>query len=105
MVWSDNTEKCTLSATPSKGKRIVICHAGSTEGFVPNSLLLCGKKLSESYYDYHVDMNMDVFEDWFENTLLKNLPQGKKVLIVIDNAKYHSRLSEKKPTMNMKKTT
>ena len=96
MVWSDNTEKCTLSATPSKGKRIIICHTGSTEGFV-------SKKLSESYADYHDNMNEDVFEDWFENTLLKKLPQDRKVLIVMVKAKYHSRLSEKTPKMNINK--
>ena len=49
-------------------------------------------------------MNGDVFEDWLENTLLKNLPQGRKVLIVMDNAKYHSEVSEKTLTVNMKKT-
>ena len=43
------------------------------------------------------------FEDWFENSLLKNLPQDRKVLIVMDNNKYHNRLSEKTPTKSMKK--
>ena len=46
-------------------------------------------------------MNGDVFEGWFENTLLKNLPQARKVLMEMD--KYHSTLSEKTPTMNIKK--
>ena len=51
-------------------------------------------------------MNGDVFEDWFENNLLKNLPQARKVLMEMDNAiSYHSRLSEKMPTMSMKKKT
>ena len=103
MVWLDDTEKYTHSAAPpSKGKRIVICHTGTTESCVPNSLLLCGKKLSESYASYHDDMNGEVFEDWFKNTLLKNLPQDRQVLIVMDNAKYHSTLSEKTLTINMK---
>ena len=93
---------------PLRGKQFLICHAGSTKGFVLNSLdlfliLLCGQKLSESYADYHGNMNGDVFEDWLENFLLKNLPQNRKVLIVMDSAKYLSRLSEKTPTMNMKK--
>ena len=88
---------------PLRGKQILICHARSTKGFVLNSLNLCGQKLSESYADYHGNMNGDVFEDWLENFLLKNLPQNRKVLIVMDSAKYLSRLSEKTPTMNMKK--
>ena len=48
-------------------------------------------------------MNGDIFDDWFENISLQNLPQGKKALIVMDNARYHSRLSGKTPTMNRKK--
>ena len=45
---------------------------------------------------------LTVFEDWFENTLLKNLREDRKVLIAM-YATYHSGLSEKGPTMNMKK--
>ena len=80
------------------------CHAGSTKGFVSNPRLLWGKKLTESYDDYNDDMNGDVFENWFENTLLKNLSEDRKVLKVMDNTTYHSRLPEETPTMNMKKT-
>lgn len=64
---------------------------------VPNSLLRLRKKLSESYANYHDDMNGDVFKIWFKNTFLKNLPQDRKVLIVMYNTRYHSRLSEKMP--------
>ena len=56
-------KKCTLSAPPSKGKHIVICHPGSTKGFAPNSLLLCGQKPSAAYADYHDDIDGEVFED------------------------------------------
>ena len=48
-------------------------------------------------------MNGHVFEDWFQNTLLPNLPKDRKVVIVMDNAKYHSRLLEKNATMAMRK--
>ena len=47
-----------------------------------------------------------VFEDWFENTLttnLPNLPKERKLVVVIDSAKYNCRFIEKAPTMNMKK--
>ena len=43
------------------------------------------------------------FENWLENSLLKNLPQDRKVLIVMDNNKYPSRLSKKTPTKSMRK--
>ena len=42
IILSDNTAKCSLSAPPSKGKRVAICYGGSSEGFAPNALLLCG---------------------------------------------------------------
>ena len=62
MIWSNNTARYSLLAPPSKGKRVVICFAaGSSEGFTPNPLLLRGKQLSESYVDYHDDMNAEVF--------------------------------------------
>ena len=61
---------------------------GSVKGFVENFLLLCGKELSISYADYHDDMSGIVFEDWFENMLTANLPKERKVVVVMDNAKY-----------------
>ena len=51
---------------------------GSSNGFVENSLLLCGKKLSMSYGDYHDDMSGIVFKNWFENMLTENLPKKGK---------------------------
>ena len=79
-AWSDNSGRCNVSKFISKRKRIVICHAGSEFGFIPNSLLMCGKSLSKALADYHQDMNSDVFESWLEKQLLPNLPQ-KCVLI------------------------
>ena len=48
-------------------------------------------------------MNAEVFKRWLAYTLISNLPKGSKVFTVIDNVKYHSRLAEKSPTMNMRK--
>ena len=56
-----------------------------------------------SYADYHDDMSGIVFEDWFDNTLTANLPKERKVVVVMDSAKYHCRFIEKAPTTNMKK--
>ena len=100
-AWSDNSGRCNVSKFISKGKRIVICHAGSEFGFIPNSLLMCGKSLSKASPDYHQDMNSDVFESWLEKQLLPNLPQ--KCVLIIDNASYHSRQEVKVPTQDTKK--
>ena len=51
------------------------------------------KYFSESYANYNDDMNAEVFEKWFANTLIPNLPKDRKVVIVMDNAKYHSLLN------------
>ena len=68
-----------------------------------NSPLFCEKDLSDSYADYHQNMNGKVFENWFQSNLLPNVPKEKKVVIVLDNSKYHNRYVEKTPTMNMEK--
>ena len=57
--------QCRVSGKPPRGKRVVICHADSSKGFVNAALFLRGKYLSESYVDYHQGMNGKVFEDWF----------------------------------------
>ena len=95
--WADSTKNCSVSAPVSRGKKVVICHAGSEKGFVPNSSLLCGEDFAKFYADYHEDINGAVFETWFKNTVLPNLPKGRKVAILFDNAKYHSRVVERYP--------
>ena len=44
-IWDDSSKESNLSAPVIKRKRVVICHAGSVEGFVDNALLLCGKDI------------------------------------------------------------
>ena len=44
-----------------------------------------------------------VFEDQVENALTTNLCKERKVVAVMENAKYHTRFTEKASTMNMKK--
>lgn len=36
-IWTDSSKESNLSAPVSKGKRVLTCHAGSTEGFVGNA--------------------------------------------------------------------
>ena len=47
------------------------------------------KKLSDAFSDYHQDMSANVFENWFPEKLIPNLP-GKSV-VILDNASYHCR--------------
>ena len=96
--WCDKSEKCVVDTPASRGKRLVIVHAGGENGFVPGCALLCGKSMKNCHADYHDDMNGAVFEDWFEKKLIPNIPPNS--VIVIDNAKYHTRQVELQPTMN-----
>lgn len=45
-----------------RGKRLVILHAGCEDGFLDGTLLCKDKKLKGAHFDYHNDMNSDVFE-------------------------------------------
>uniref|UniRef100_A0A1Y1JY26 Tc1-like transposase DDE domain-containing protein n=2 Tax=Photinus pyralis TaxID=7054 RepID=A0A1Y1JY26_PHOPY len=92
-VWTDDTIRTRRQAfveglstglkNPSgKGKRLIILHVGSENGFVNEGLLLFeGRKTS----DYHEEMNAEVFEEWFASFLVK-IPEN--AVIVMDNAPY-----------------
>lgn len=100
--WTDGTTKTTLDAPPSRGKRIIIVHAGNENGFVKNCLKLSAKNLAKCSADYHKDMDSNLFENWFEHDLIPNLDPNS--VIVLDNAPYHSRQLEKIPTSATKKS-
>lgn len=96
--WTDGTVKGTLAAPLGKGKRLIICHAGSQQGWIEAPPLVFR---SNKTSDYHEDMNADVFERWFFETLLPCIPVGS--VIIMDNAPYHSRVKDKAPTSNSTK--
>ncbi|KAE9529194.1 hypothetical protein AGLY_011990 [Aphis glycines] len=62
-----------------KGKRLIVVHIGSSQGFVDGGLLCFESKKNTS--DYHDEMNGDTFFEWFCN-----------------NAPYHSVKKESIPT-------
>ena len=98
--WVDTTsEKATGVKVPTgKGCRLIILHAGTKHGFVPNAALVFQAKNDG---DYHKQMTSVVFDEWFRNQLLPNIPRNS--VIVMDNAPYHSRQIEKMPTQTWKK--
>ena len=59
------------------------------------------KKLSDAFADYHQDMNANVFENWFLEKFIPNLPE--KSVVILDNASYHCRQVDKIPNMNTRK--
>ncbi|XP_050308279.1 uncharacterized protein LOC126744770 [Anthonomus grandis grandis] len=80
-----------------KGQRLIICHIGSKDGFVPGGLWVFQSKKTG---DYHEEMDGPSFEKWFEGVLPK---LEENAVVVLDNAPYHSRKLEKVPTTATKK--
>lgn len=97
--WLDEDGTGGLRVPTGKGSRLIILHAGSSNGFVPNGLL-CFK--SNTTGDYHEEMDSQRFQRWFEEQLLPNIPESS--VIVMDNASYHSSQIDRCPTSNSKKT-
>lgn len=81
-----------------KGKRLIVCHIGSEDGFVHGGLLCFESK--KNTQDYHDEMNGDSFRDWLQG-ILPGLKDN--AVIVMDNAPYHSVKMEKCPTTSWRK--
>ena len=99
-AWQDG-ESAPKDAPSGKGKRLIILHAGSANGWIPDAeLAFVGKKDTS---DYHGEMNQVHFEEWWEHDLLPNLPP--MAVIVLDNAPYHNRRTDETiaPTSSSKK--
>ncbi|XP_076286655.1 uncharacterized protein LOC143212128 [Lasioglossum baleicum] len=87
-----------LPAPANKGKRLIILHIGSEDGFLPGVLLCFESKKNTA--DYHHEMNGDTFLEWFK----KIVPTLKdRAVIVMDNAPYHSVIKEPHPKLTWKK--
>ncbi|XP_046416169.1 uncharacterized protein LOC124177619 [Neodiprion fabricii] len=97
-AWADGSTE-GLKKPVSKGQRLVIVHAGSENGFVPNALLLF--KAGTKSGDYHDNMNYENYEKWLRSQLMPNLPPNS--VVIVDNASYHNKQSELAPTSNTKK--
>ncbi|OXA50340.1 hypothetical protein Fcan01_14988 [Folsomia candida] len=98
-VWTDGTVKSRPNCKIGKGDRLIITHAGSKDGFVPNVLNIFWSNTGQA--DYHQDMNAEYFEKWFVEQLLVSLEEPS--VIIIDNAKYHSRRLDAVPTSSSRK--
>lgn len=92
--WQDDDVKSVRKPEGYDGKRYIILHAGSSNGFVNNASLVFASKTKTG--DYHGEMNGDLFFKWVKEKLVCNLEEPS--LIVMDNAPYHSVLMEKEPS-------
>ena len=76
------------------GARIIVNDIGSENGFLGGCReVFIGKKNTD---DYHNEINGDHFEAWWKEKVLPSLPP--RSVVVIDNAKYHSRITPESKT-------
>lgn len=97
--WSDETSQgCKVPI--SKGDMLVIVHACSEQGFIPEALLIYPAKKQTG--DYHSNMNAANYQKWVKEKLLPNLPPQS--VLVIDNASYHNVVSDPVPASKSRKS-
>ncbi|KAF4521002.1 hypothetical protein B566_EDAN002498, partial [Ephemera danica] len=84
--WQDGTPEGLPNWRPCDGRRFIVLHAGTSEGWIPGASLLFASKSSNT--DYHGDMNGDNFLRWCLKQFLPYLPPN--CLIIMDNAPYHT---------------
>lgn len=87
-----------VTADVSKGKRWILVHAGTENGFIPNAMLIFSGTNKQE--DYHSEMNQHNFTKWMVEKLIPNLNEAS--IIVMDNAPYHSVVKNKAPTSSSK---
>ena len=93
--WVDATQPST-SATysrqvpPGDGERFIMVAAGTEKGFIDGSVLSFVAKNKTN--DYHGEMNSELFLRWLTTCLLPALDEPS--VLVLDNAPYHSMLTE-----------
>ena len=95
MEWVDSTQAATSASysrqiPPGEGERLVVVAAGTTNGFVEEAFLCYTAKTNTG--DYHGEMNGELFHRWLTTQLLPALPEPS--VLVLDNAPYHSQLTE-----------
>ena len=93
-IWVDADGTGGFRHPSGKGRRLIILHAGTSGGWIPECELVFLSKTKSD--DYHDEMNAKHFLEWFEQSLLPHIPP--KSIIVMDQAKYHNTVVEKVPT-------
>ena len=79
---------------------MIILNAITKDGWVPNAKTTFNSLRKTG--DYHGQMNAEIFQKWFQEKLLPNIPENS--LIILDNASYHNTLSASSaPTLTCSK--
>jgi len=89
-VWYSSEDGPWIQKPTGKGERLIIMNAITKDGWVPEAKVVF--KSPRKTGDYHGQMNGDLFQKWFVETLLPHIPNAS--LIIMDNASYHNILSD-----------
>lgn len=92
-IWYSGEDGPWTQKPTGKGERLIIINAITRSGWVPGAKLVF--KSTRKTGDYHGQMNSDLFQKWFVEMLLENIPPNS--LIIMDNASYHNTLAEHSP--------
>jgi transposase len=92
-IWYSGEDGPWTQKPTGKGERLIIINAITKSGWVPGAKLVF--KSTRKTGDYHGQMNSDLFQKWFVEMLLENIPPNS--LIIMDNASYHNTLAEYSP--------
>jgi len=85
----------TLTKVINRGKRLIILHTMSEDGWVEGGLWT--NATEGQLADYHQDMNANAFEDYLRELCPK---LGKGAVLIMDNAPYHTRNLFPMPTQS-----
>ncbi|KAJ4451493.1 hypothetical protein ANN_02956 [Periplaneta americana] len=101
--WDDGTCNCILKSPSSRGKRIMVLHAGGRQGWVPNCLYLSVRNIQDSKADSHDEMTVDELATSYGHEVL-HLPPYHCVLNPIElvwaRLKSHVRKNNTTPTLS-----
>lgn len=92
-IWYSGDDGPWVQKPSGKGERLIIVNAISAAGWIEGAKRVFQAKKRTG--DYHGQMNASVFQQWFAEQLLPNLPPD--CLIIMDNATYHNTLSAHSP--------
>lgn len=88
-IWYPVEDGPVVQKPTGNGERFIIINAITKDGWVPNAKTVF--KSTKKTGDYHGQVNAELFQKWFIELLLPNIPP--KSIIIMDNAAYHNTLS------------
>ncbi len=79
-VWVDPDGNGGWKQPSGKGNRLIVVHAGSRYGWVPNAALVFRSRTKS--VDYHDEMNSEHYMEWWSDYLLPNVPPSSATILM-----------------------